>query len=354
MFRQRNSCSEKSLMTGLKTIQMFAPYLILIGEEDDPTYAKTGLGIVRWRPELVAGQFRFPGCSVDLGVPDLTIDEAVAAGVRSLVIGVAPVGGAIPNQWWKVIADAAGAGLDVVSGLHVKLADNPLIVSVAKESGSRLIDVRIPPDKLPVGSGIKRRGKRVLTVGTDCAVGKKYSALALYCAMREAGFDATFRATGQTGIMIAGQGLPIDAVVADFVSGAAELVSPDNDDEHWDVIEGQGSLFHPGYAGVSLGLLHGSQADAIVVCHDASRTHVSGWEHFSLPTVRQCIDQNLLMGQRTNPDIRCVGISINSSGLSREEREDYMQNLSTETGLPCVDPLIEGCAAIVDHIRQTE
>jgi uncharacterized NAD-dependent epimerase/dehydratase family protein len=339
-------------MTELTTVQLKPPYLILIGEEDDATYAKTGFGIVQWRPGLVAGQLRFPGCSVDLGVPDLTVEDAARAGVGSLLIGVAPVGGAVPDPWWKVMEDAARAGLDVICGLHVKLADNPKVVAAAAESGSRLIDVRVPPAELPVGTGIKRSGKRVLMVGSDCAIGKKYSALALDQAMREAGMSSTFRATGQTGIMIAGEGIPIDAVVADFISGAAELISPDNDPDHWDVIEGQGSLFHPGYSGVSLGLLHGSQPDAFVVCHDATRTTVSGWDHFALPTLGECIETHRVMGRRTNPGIRCVGISVNTSALAAEERQPYLTNLSTQTGLPCVDPLIDGCSEIVSYINQ--
>jgi uncharacterized NAD-dependent epimerase/dehydratase family protein len=203
-----------------------------------------------------------------------------------------------------------------------------------------------------VGTGKKRSGKRVLMVGTDCAIGKKYTALALDQAMREAGMDSTFRATGQTGIMLAGEGIPIDAVVADFISGAAELISPDNHEDHWDVIEGQGSLFHPGYSGVSLGLLHGSQPDAFVLCHDATRTVVSGWEHYDLPSIRDAIDQHVLMGSRTNPDIRCIGISVNTSKLPADKRLDYLAKLSEETGLPCIDPIIDGCGAIVNHIKQ--
>ena len=339
-------------MTKLTTVQLNAPYLILIGSLSDPTYAKTGFGIVHWRPDLVAGQLRFPGCTLDLGVPDMTVAEAAAAGVRSLVIGVAPVGGVVPDYWWDTIVEAARAGLDIVCGLHFKLADYPAVVAAAKSSGARLIDVRNPPKNLPVGTGIKRSGKRVLMVGTDCAIGKKYTALALNLAMREAGMDSTFRATGQTGIMLAGEGIPIDAVVADFISGAAEAISPDNDEHHWDVIEGQGSLFHPGYSGVSLGLLHGSQPDAFVVCHDATRTAVSGWEHYPLPSVREAIDMHVAMGRRTNPDIRCVGISVNTSQLKGGAREGYLKRLQAETGLPCVDPIIDGCAAIVDHIRQ--
>jgi uncharacterized NAD-dependent epimerase/dehydratase family protein len=332
-------------------VELKPPYLVLIGAEDDPTYAKTGLGIAQWRPELVAGQMRFPGCSVDLGVPDMTIDEAAAAGVGSLVIGVAPVGGVIPDSWWAAIEEAARAGLDVVCGLHVKLSDNPALVAAARNSGARLVDVRVPPKRLPVGTGIKRSGKRVLMVGTDCAIGKKYSALALDKAMQEAGMDSTFRATGQTGIMIAGEGMPIDAVVADFISGAAEVLSPDNAPDHWDVIEGQGSLFHPGYSGVSLGLLHGSQPDAFVVCHDATRTRVSGWEHYLLPSIAECIELHVMAGRRTNPGIRCVGISVNTSGLPPDGRAGWLANLAAETGLPCVDPLIDGCGAIVDFIR---
>jgi uncharacterized NAD-dependent epimerase/dehydratase family protein len=338
-------------MTKLTTVQLNPPYLILIGEEDDATYAKTGLGIVQWRPELVAGQLRFPSCTVDMGVPDMTVPEAAQIGVGSLVIGVAPIGGAIPDLWWRVIEDAARAGLDIVCGLHARLADNPAIVAAAEESGARLIDVRVPPADLPVGTGIKRSGKRVLMVGSDCAIGKKYSALALDQAMREAGMKSTFRATGQTGIMIAGEGIPIDAVVADFISGAAELISPANDDDHWDVIEGQGSLFHPGYSGVSLGLLHGSQPDAFVVCHDATRSTVSGWDHYALPSISECIEAHVTMGRRTNPDIRCVGISVNTSALPAVEREGYLADLAAETGLPCVDPLIDGCGAIVNFIR---
>jgi len=339
-------------MTNLTTVQLDAPYLLLIGHLSDPTYAKTGYGLVHWRPDLVAGQLRFPGCTLDLGVPEMTVAEAASAGVRSLVIGVAPVGGVVPDDWWDTIVEAAAAGLDIVCGLHFKLADFPSVVAAAKGSGARLIDVRNPPKNLPVGTGIKRSGNRVLTVGTDCAIGKKYTALALDQAMREAGLDSTFRATGQTGIMLAGEGIPIDAVVADFISGAAEVISPDNDINHWDVIEGQGSLFHPGYSGVSLGLLHGSQPDAFVVCHDATRTAVSGWEHYPLPSVREAIDLHVSMGRRTNPGIRCVGISVNTSSLSDKDRSPYLARLSHETGLPCVDPIIDGCGAIVEYIRK--
>jgi uncharacterized NAD-dependent epimerase/dehydratase family protein len=335
-------------------VDLKAPYLVLVGDEDDETYAKTGLGLAQWRPERVAGQVRFPGSVVDLGVADLSVAEAVAAGIRTLVIGVAPVGGVIPDPWWEVIVEAADAGLDIACGLHQRLADNAAVVAAARASGARLIDIRVPPSGLPVATGRKRRGRRLLTVGTDCAVGKKYTALALEQAMLEVGMKATFRATGQTGIMIAGEGMPIDCVPADFIAGAAELLSPDNDEDHWDLIEGQGSLFHPGYAGVSLGLLHGSQPDAFVVCHDAAREAVSGWDDYPLPSIAECIEQTTVLGRRTNASIRCVGISLNTSGLTAPEKSSCIAELRTATALPCVDPLIDGCGAIVEYIQHGE
>ena len=339
--------SQHAAGSRLTQIKLRAPYLVFIGDADI-SMAKTGLGIVQWRPECVAGQLRFSGCQTNLGVADMSIAEALEAGVKSLVVGVAPIGGDLPKAWWDVLAEAAAAGLDVVSGLHVKLSDQPATVAAAARSGAHLIDVRVPPDKLPIGCHNKRRGKRLLTVGTDCAVGKKYTALALAQALNSSGVKATFRATGQTGIMIAGEGIPIDAVVADFISGAAELVSPDNHPDHWDVIEGQGSLFHPGYAGVSLGLLHGSQPDAFVICHEANRT-VSDEGH-AIPTIEQCIELNTVMGRLTNPDICCVGVSVNTSSLPLAQRSEYLTELSGQLGLPCVDPLIEGCGLLIEQL----
>jgi uncharacterized NAD-dependent epimerase/dehydratase family protein len=341
-----------TIMTRLTTVKLEAPYLILIGDLEDLTYVKTGMGIVDWRPQLVAGQLRFGDCKLDLGVPDMTVAEAAAAGVKSLLIGVAPIGGVVPDSWWAPIEEAAAAGMDIICGLHFKLSDFPKLVAAANASGARLIDVRNPPKNIPVGTGIKRSGKRALMVGTDCAIGKKYTALALDHAMKKAGMNSDFRATGQTGIMIAGEGLPIDSVVADFISGAAELISPANTPDHWDVIEGQGSLFHPGYSGVSLGLLHGSQPDALILCHDATRKAVSGWEHYPLPSIDDAIEQHLIMARRTNPEVRFVGISINTSKLPADKRQDYLNQLSRQTGLPCVDCMIDGCGAIVNRIQQ--
>lgn len=335
----------------LTRISLEPPYLLYIGDVGSDDFAKTGFGIAHWRPERCVGQMRLPGCPVDLGLPDMDVAAARAAGVKTAIIGVASVGGQIPDEWVPQLAALVEAGIDLASGMHRKLGTIPELVEAAAKSGARLIDVRVPPANLPVGSGAPRSGKRVLMVGTDCAVGKKYSALALHRELERRGVKSTFRATGQTGIMIAGEGMPIDAVVADFISGAAEVLSPANDDDHWDVIEGQGSLFHPGYSGVSLGLLHGSQPDGFVVCHDPRRKTVSGWEHYALPSLQECIDLHVLMGRRTNPAIRCVGITVNTSGFPASERRPYLDALAQETGLPCCDPVLDGCGALAEHIR---
>jgi len=337
----------------LVSITLEKPYLILVGDEADATNAKTGMGIVHWRPDDVAGQLRFSNDAVDLGIPDLDIKGAIEKGVASLVIGVAPIGGSVPDEWWDVMQQAAAAGLNVICGLHTRLNDNPVLCEAAAKSGAQLIDVRVPPKNLPVGNGIKRSGMRILTVGTDCAIGKKYAALSLHAAFRSAGLKSTYRATGQTGIIISGEGMPIDAVVADFVSGAAEVLSPDNDPDHWDIIEGQGSLFHPAYSGVSLGLLHGSQPDGFVACHDATRKEICGWEHYPLPTIEECIVLHEQAARRTNPNARCVGICVNTSGLDADRRIPYLEELCHRHDVPAVDPLIDGCTELVTHITAT-
>lgn len=332
-------------------IRLKAPYLIFIGNADNALIAKTGFGLVHWCPERVVGQLRLKGARIDLGVPSLSIDEAVRAGARSLVIGVAPVGGAIADDWVGAIIAAADAGMDIVSGMHGDLNDIAGLSEVAERSGASLINIRTPPRNIPVGTGQRRTGRRLLTVGTDCGVGKKYTALAMTSALKGRGHKATFRATGQTGIMISGAGLPIDAVVVDFVSGAAEMLSPDNDPDHWDVIEGQGSLLNASYSGVSLGLLHGSQPDAIIVCHDPRREQVSTCPGMPMPAIAEVIDLNLRMGRLTNPDIRCVAVALNTSLIGSEERDAYLRQMSDELGVMCLDPLIDGCDAIVDSLE---
>ena len=337
----------------LKQIQIEAPYLLFLGDVGDDGHAKTGHGIAYWRPEFCAGQMRLPGCAVDMGLQEMTVAQAVDAGVRTAIIGIASTGGVLLDAWIPALADLARAGIDVAGGTHSRLNDNADLVAAAAEGGARLIDVREPPPGLPVGRGGKRTGKRVLMVGTDCAVGKKYSALSLHRELEARGIDADFRATGQTGILIAGEGIPIDAVVADFISGAAEELSPENSEDHWDVIEGQGALLHPSYAGVSLGLLHGSQPDAVVLCHDVGRDDLIGLEgDFEVPPFDDVIDVVLKEARVTNPACIWAGISINTSTLDDAARSRYLSDLESRYGLPCVDAVATGMAKIADHLLE--
>lgn len=330
------------------------PYLLFLGDTKEPGHAKTAFGLAEWAREACLGQMRLSDDAVDVGLPEQTIAEAANAGVRSFVVGVAQVGGALEEHWRDAILEAIDAGLDIVSGMHERLADDEAFRDAADRRGVHLVDVRTPPTGLPIANGVKRRGKRLLTVGTDCAVGKKYTSLAIAEAMQRAGIKATFRATGQTGIMIAGSGIPIDAVVSDFIAGAAEILSPDNEPDHWDVIEGQGSLFHPAYAGVSLGLLHGSQPDAIVICHDPSREHILGFPGFPVPDIARCIERNLELARLTNPNVRCVGVSVNTGGLTDFERAQVLGPIAEQMHLPVTDPIALSAGSIIDFLLQGE
>lgn len=329
------------------------PYLLFLGDTREGGFAKTAIGLRDWAPALCLGEWALPGATVSTGLPQMSPAAARAAGARALVIGVANGGGYVAPTWVPALVEALEQGLDLVSGMHQLLAEIPELAAAASRTGRRLINVRVPPPGLPVASGRKRRGRRLLTVGTDCALGKKYTALALARALREQGVDAQFRATGQTGILIAGSGLPMDAVVADFLAGAAETLSPDAPDTHLDVIEGQGSLFHPAYAGVTLGLLHGSQPDLFVVCHQPGRAHMLGYPDYPLPTLEEVIELTVRLGRRTNPAIRCVGISLNTAGLSDAAALAACREASARLGLPAGDPMRAGSGfeAVVDACR---
>ncbi|MBS0583414.1 MAG: DUF1611 domain-containing protein [Proteobacteria bacterium] len=319
-----------------------SPYLLFLGDTTETTYAKTAFGLRDWAPDRCIGEWSTSAATVTTGLPRLTPKEARLRGACGMVIGVANVGGAIATGWIPFLLEALESGLDLVSGMHRRLGDVPQLAAAAASCGRRLIDVRVPPPNIPIATGRKRGGKRLLTVGTDCALGKKYTALALARAFTARGVDADFRATGQTGILIAGSGMPMDAVISDFEAGAAEMLSPDAPPAHWDVIEGQGSLFHPAYAGVSLGLLHGSQPDVIVVCHEAGREHVAGYPDYALPSLEEAIDLNLYMGRRTNAGIRCAGVSVNTSGLGEGEAREWLAHASARLKLAVADPVRGG------------
>jgi len=323
-------------------LQLPYPYLLFLGDTTEAAYAKTAFGLRDWVPERCLGEWACEAATVTTGLPRLTPREAYAKGARALVIGVANTGGVIGECWIPLLVEALAAGLDLVSGLHAKLRDVPQLEDAAQRCGRRLIDVRTPPPAIPIASGRKRSGKRLLTVGTDCALGKKYTALALARAFAERGLTVDFRATGQTGILIAGGGVPMDAVVADFEAGAAEVLSPDAPADHWDVIEGQGSLFHPAYAAVSLGLLHGSQPDVFVVCHEPGRTTLVGHPQFPVPSLAETIGLTLRLGRRTNPAMRCGGISLNTAALDAESARELLARESMRLGLPAADPIRKG------------
>jgi uncharacterized NAD-dependent epimerase/dehydratase family protein len=324
------------------SISLPQPYLLFVGDAPEAGYVKTAFGLRDWASERVIGEFASSPDAVTLGLPRLRPAEAHARGARALVIGIANLGGHIDESWTPSLVEALEAGLDIISGLHSRLASDPTLKATAERLGRRLIDVRTPPPGIPCATGQKRSGRRLLTVGSDCALGKKYTALALARAFQGRGLDVDFRATGQTGIMIAGGGIPMDAVVADFAAGAAEILSPDASPGHWDVIEGQGSLFHPSYAGVSLALLHGSQPDVVVACHAWGRTGLIGHAGFDTPSIEDTIGLNLELGRLTNPAIRCAGVSLNTAGLSDSDAAAVLASESARLGLPVADPVRGG------------
>jgi uncharacterized NAD-dependent epimerase/dehydratase family protein len=328
-----------------------SPYLLFLGDARDGLAAKVAQGIKDWRPDMCVGQFRQPGCNADLGLQDMTIQEAIDAGAQTLIVGVANRGGVISESWINVFVEALEAGMDIASGLHNLLEDEPKLVEVANARNRQLVDVRIPRVKYPIADGKPRSGKRCLAVGTDCSVGKMYTALAMDKAMRDAGRASSFRATGQTGILITGDGVPLDAVVADFMAGAVEYLTPDNDEDHWDMIEGQGSLFHASYSGVTLALIHGGAPDALILCHEPTRTHMRGLPEYSLPTLTQLRDLALTLAKVVNPDCKVVGVSINTAALSEEEANALCESVEAELGLPTVDPFRHGAERLIAELK---
>lgn len=327
------------------------PYLLFLGDAADQLAAKTAIGIKDWRPDDCVGQLRMEGCKADTGLKDLTIAEGKTAGAKTLVVGVANRGGVISQAWIDVLLEALDAGFDLAAGLHNRLADVPALREDAEKLGRSIFDVRHPRDTYRVATGEKRSGKRLLPVGTDCSCGKMYTALAIERVMHERGMKAKFRATGQTGILIAGQGVSVDAVIADFISGAVEAIAPVNEPDHWDVIEGQGSLFHASYAGVSTGLLHGAQPDALILCHEPTRTHMRGLPHYPLPGLEECMEANIRVASLTNPEVRFVGVSIDTSRLDEDSARSYLAETEKQLGLPAVDPVRTGVGPIVDTLQ---
>lgn len=326
------------------------PYLLFLGDAPDQLAAKVAQGIKDWRPESSVGQLRLEGCGADVGLTDMSLAEGFEAGAKTLVIGVANRGGVISAKWKAVLVEALEMGYDLASGLHNLLRDEGELAAAAMAHGRTLFDVRIPSVAYPIASGERRSGKRCLAVGTDCSVGKMYTAMALEKSMVERGMKATFRATGQTGILITGGGVPLDAVIADFMAGSIEYLTPENEADHWDLIEGQGSLHHMSYSGVSLALIHGGQPDALILCHEPTRTHMRGLPGRDLPSLVQARDTALMMARDANPDVQMVGISVNTQHLSEDEAVAYLAKVEAEMGLPAVDPFRQGAGRLAEAL----
>ncbi|MEM9667292.1 MAG: DUF1611 domain-containing protein [Pseudomonadota bacterium] len=329
------------------------PYLLFLGDVNARNRAKTALGLVHWVPEKCLGQMRLPECAADTGLEDFTFVEAVDEGAKALVIGVAPQGGAIPLAWFDALLEGVSAGLDIISGMHDRLEDVPGLKDAATAAGRQLFNVRYTDRSIPSANGVKRTGMRCLMVGLDSALGKKWAALSLTKEMQNRGHKATFRATGQTGIMIAGEGIAVDAVKADFIAGAAEILSPDNEADHWDIIEGQGSIYHAAYGGVTLGLVQGSQPDAMVLCGHATRDHLELLTHIPHRSYEEAIVAYEHLARVTNPNSRVVAISVNTSGLSvDDEAMAHLADIADRTGLPATDPIRFGAKPFADAIEK--
>jgi len=326
------------------------PYLLFMGDAPDELAAKSARGVYEWRPELCVGQLCLEGCKAGVDLPNMTVAEAAAAGAKTFVLGVTNRGGVVSDEWRSILVDALDNGLDIVSGLHTRIDEIDVVREAAVRNGQTIHEVRHPHGPFNIATGKPRSGQRILAVGTDCSVGKMYTMLALEKSMKARGLDAKFRATGQTGIMIDGGGVPVDAVVADFIAGVVEDLAPAADDSHWDCIEGQGSLFHPSYAGVSLGLMHGAQPTALIMCHEPTRTHMRGLPHQSLPSIDDCIKTNLAAARVVSPDVVMAGISVNTKDMSEDAAQKLLADLAQTHALPCVDPGRNNIEPIVDAL----
>jgi uncharacterized NAD-dependent epimerase/dehydratase family protein len=340
-------------------------YLVLTEGHLGPQWSKTANSAFRYLPERCAAVLDSSVAPATVeevlgyggGIPVVaTLEEGLRHHPTALLIGIAPQGGGLPTSWRETLLGALRAGLDVVSGLHLFLADDPQLSAAAAEARARIFDLRRPPPDLPVATGLAREtgALRVLTVGTDCNIGKMTAGLQLRGALRHAGFSTGFAATGQTGILIEGRGIAVDAVVADFIAGAAEkLVLESAPGNEILIVEGQGSLLHPGYSGVTLGLLHGTLPDAQVLCHQAGRRTIYGaggaYDWVPIPPLSDVVR---LYEAAIAPlqEAPVVGISLNTRGLAEAAARDAVRRAEDETGLPATDPVRFDTAPLVNAL----
>ncbi|MGQ0702876.1 MAG: DUF1611 domain-containing protein [Gemmatimonadales bacterium] len=328
-------------------------FLILADGEFSPETSKTANSVIRYMPKQVVGVVdrKNAGKTVEdvLGyggkIPVFgSMEEGLRHQPTAVLIGIAPSGGRLPDEWRSWLADALDAGCDLWSGLHTFLSDDPLLHERARANGREIRDVRRPPAHLPVAAGLARHLEPliVLSVGTDCNVGKMTAQLQLVRGLNERGLRTRFVATGQTGIFIEGWGIVVDAVVADFIAGAAEeLVLEGAKNADVVLVEGQGSMNHPGYSGVTLGLLHGSCPDALLLCHQASREFIGeyrGSPWLRIPPLTEYIKLYELIARAVHPT-RVIGISMNTYDLTDRKAKEVCEAATRETGLPCTDPV---------------
>ncbi len=328
----------------------------------DPYSSKTAVGLVRYRPEQVVCVLDSRHAGADLpdligtgaGIPIVgTVDEALAFAPTGLLLGLVSPGGELPESWRHVINDFLDRGLHVVSGLHTFLADDPDMAARSRRSGATITDLRRPPHDLAVGQNRAAAvpNLRVHTVGTDCNLGKKITALELTAAARRKGWDAVFVATGQTGIAIDGHGIAVDAVVSDFIAGAAERLVMENARREVLFIEGQGAITHPGFSGVTLGLLHGCAPQALVLCHHATRRHMRACP---VPTPMPSPAAVLPLYEalaRVNFPSKVVALSVNTSELGEDDARRVLDGLQAELELPSTDPIRFGVDPIMDALE---
>ncbi len=282
-----------------------------------------------------------------------SLDEALKLKPDALLLGTAWSGGALPDEWKPDLLKAIDNGLDIVNGLHDFLADDPQLAEAAKKKNVRLIDVRRPPEKLPVGTRAAAASKAfvVLTVGSDCSVGKMTTSLEIAKVARARSKSAGFVATGQTGIMICGTGIAIDRVIGDFMSGAVEqLVLDAAKDNEYVLVEGQGSIVHPSFSGVTLALMHGSCPQGLILCHNARRSQIKGLEPIDLLPLKELVSIYERMCSYLRPT-KVLGVAFNTFGMSDKEAEDAINKAQNELGLPVCDPVRQGAEVLFDAIQ---
>jgi uncharacterized NAD-dependent epimerase/dehydratase family protein len=346
---------------------MAAPRFLILADGDfGPMTSKTANSVIRYLPERTVGVLdrQQAGKTVQdvLGFGgDIPVVGSIRAGLAlrptAILVGIAPQGGRLPEEWRSWLAEALDSGCDLWSGLHTFLGDDPILATKARASGRKIFDIRRPPADLPIASGAAKAVEPyvVLTVGTDCNVGKMTAQLQLTRSLNAAGLRTRFVATGQTGIMIEGWGIAVDAVVADFVAGAAErLVLEGSSEADIVLVEGQGSINHPGYSAVTLGLMHGSCPDAMILCHQSTREYIGDYRPAAwlrIPPLSEYIRLYETIGSAVHPT-KVIGISLNTYDMSDEAARRACETATRETGLPATDPVRFDPAPLLEAVRQ--